>query len=133
MDTPYTQEQWYKMVDMGIGKPVPLPGDFLDAEWVYYRPWGVMRVRSGYHEGAMATLYAFHHGYFDYITCGEAMGVPGWRCAETLADRFLTKLDGTAFRSSCANLITTGEAHKLNGQERAAFRKYDIIYLPDKG
>lgn len=129
MDKPYTDEQWCKMVDAGLSEPVPLSAETLTDEWVYYRPWGVMYVPSGYHQRAMATLFAFASGYPNVCACSTALNIPGYRAMETLADRFISKLDGTAFKSSVGTHITTSEAHKLNGQERAAFRKYDIIYI----
>lgn len=126
---PFTESQWYAMCSAGIGAPVPLHEGELDKPWVYYRPWGVMSVPGGYHTLAMATLFAFHHGYADSIAAGEALGIPGYRINETLADRFLTELEGTAFKSGMGKTITAGRKSSLNTAERQAMRTRSIYYL----
>lgn len=130
---PYTELQWYRMCDMHIGRPTTLAGLADTPMWVYYRPWGLMHVPFGQHQHAMATLYAFHHGYSDYITAARALDVPGYRGSETLADRFLLELEGTAFRSSAGSVITAGRPAHLDAAERQAFRRagLEVHYLED--
>jgi hypothetical protein len=113
---------------------VPLHEADLSHPFVYYRPWGVMFVPSGFHQGAMATLYAFHHGHHRYIPAAEALGIPQYRAAETLADRFLLELEGTAFQSSVASrVLTAGRAANLNTTERLLFQRnsFTIRYVED--
>lgn len=117
MDKPYTDEQWYKMVDSGICEPVPFHTAELESEWVYYRPWGLMYVGSGWHQCAMANLYAFTQGHADFISAARAMDIKGYRAMETLADMFLD-MDGTAFKSSVGNHVTVGKTSNLNAIER---------------
>jgi hypothetical protein len=128
-DYPMTEAQWCHMVDNHIGRPEPLSVDTLPETWVYYRPWGMMFVPFGCHQGAMATLYAFHHGYRSYITAGNEMDIKSYRVCETLADRFLMELDGTAFLSSAGKAITCGRREHLDARERQAFRNFTINYL----
>jgi hypothetical protein len=130
---PYTQEQWWTMCDAHIGPPVPLQDFDLTADpWVYYRPWGVMHVPFGCHQLAMATLYAFHKGHAGSIEAAQALKVPSYRATETLADRFLTELEGTAFRSSTSlRSVVAGRREHLDSRERQAFRSFTIQYLED--
>lgn len=125
---PYTDEQWYLMCDLHMSSPVPLHEADLFQSWVYYRPWGIIYVPSGHHQAAMATLYTFHHGGLRYVAYAEELALPGYRAQETLADRFLTQLEGTAFRSSVSPVIIAGT---LDSRERQAFRSFNIDYLGD--
>ena len=138
MDTetaqPFTDEQWYRMCDMHMCRPIPLHEADLTRPFVYYRPWGLMYVPFGYHQHAMATMFAFHHGHPDYITAGTAMDIPGYRISETLADRFLLELEGTAFQSSAASrVITVGRPESLNTTERLLFQRnsFTIRYISE--
>lgn len=125
MDNLYTAEQWYKMVDSGMCAPVPFHTADLDSEWVYFRPWGLMYVGSGYHQCAMANLYAFQHGHADYIDAAQAMGIKGYRAMETLADMFLD-MDGTAFKSSVGTHITVGKMANLNSTEHRIITRANL-------
>lgn len=128
-DYPFTDEQWYAMCDQNLSRPVPLHEADLSKPFVYYRPWGLMYVPSGYHQGAMATLYSFQQGCLSYLDAGEALGIKSYRVCETLADRFLTDIDGTAFRSAVGRGITAGRPSSLDARERLVFKSTPIIYL----
>lgn len=123
MDNLYTDEQWYKMCDAGLSRPEPLHTADLSKLWVYYRPWGLMQVPSGFHQASMATLYAFYHGYPDYLTMAEAKGVKSYRAAETYADAFLMQIPGTAFRSGVSeDTVFVGNRENLDAAERQTIR-----------
>lgn len=128
---PFTDEQWWTMCDMHMSRPVPLHEADLSHPFIYYRPWGLMYVPFGYHQHAMATMYAFHHGHGDYIDAGKAMAIPPYRYSETLADRFLMELEGTAFQSSAAQVVTVGRPAHLDARERQVFRSHTVRYLED--
>ena len=128
-DEPFTQEQWWKMCDKQMCRPEQLHEADLNLPWVYYRPWGLMVVQSGYHQGAMALLYAFHLGFPCVFDAAEALGINLYRSTETLADRFLLELEGTAFKSSIGSQIVVGKPENLDARERQAFRKFEIQYL----
>jgi len=113
----YTDEQWHMMVNACISQPRPLAGTNLYEPWVYYRPWGLMFVPSGYHQAAMATLFAFHHGHLRAHEYAATLGIKAYRANEELADRFLMELDGTAFKSSVGSKVTTGRMSSLNAIE----------------
>jgi len=122
MDNLYTDSQWYAMVDAGLSAPQPLAtAGFLNDMWVYYRPWGIMYVPTGYHQRAMATLFTIHHGHLDTIDYAASLGIKGYRANEELADRFLMELTGTAFKSSVGQSATTGSLSSLNAIERRIF------------
>jgi hypothetical protein len=128
---PFTEEQWWAMCDSHIGRPEPLAADTMPDVWVYYRPWGIMHVPFGWHQRAMATLYAFHHGRMNHLDFPADPSVPRYRAMETYADRFLLEIEGTAFRSSAGEIITAGSHAQLDARERQAFRRYTIRYLED--
>ena len=128
---PFNDEQWHRMCNAHIDLPVPLHEADLTTPWVYYRPWGLMNVPSGHHQHAMATLYAFHNGYADYMALGKALDIPAYRWVDTLADCFLLEVEGTAFLSSAGKSVTVGSFKKLDAHERQAFRAFNIQYLED--
>ncbi len=129
LNVPFTQRQWWSMCDKNMSHPMPLNEADLDSPWVYYRPWGLMYVPSGYHQGAMSLLYAFHNNQDCYMEFAKDLSIPAYRASETMSDRFLLEVKGTAFKSSVGRSIVTGSPENLNARERQAFRKFDIQYL----
>jgi hypothetical protein len=129
---PYTEEQWYAMCDMRIGKPIPLAGaDLTSHPWVYWREWGLMYVPSGFHQGAMAVLYVFTKGFTNYVGAAIDMNIPTYRACETFAEKFLMELPGTAFKSSVGSRgITVGRLSNLTAIERRIFTDAGLNITP---
>jgi hypothetical protein len=124
-------EQWWAMCDAHCGRPVPLmaPESAQILTWVYWRPHGIFHVPFGYHQQAMALLYAFHHGRLrarDMVVERDLLD------CSPLADAFLMEIPGTAFLSSVGRSIIAGRREHLDRIERIRFGYMDIRYLEDR-
>ncbi len=94
-----TDQQWYKMVDSGMGKPVKLKDADLTKPFVYQRGWGVSYVNPGYHQSAMRLLYTFHLGYTRFSDMIKASDFDTFDEMQQASDAWAL-LPGTAWRSS---------------------------------
>jgi hypothetical protein len=120
---PLTEEQWYRMSDAGAGEARALPGFDVTKSFVYDREYGIFPVNGGYHQQAMAQLCAFHHGFEDagkMIDHLKKQTSKRWETSH-LADMFLEKIPGTAFRSSVGKSVTAGTRHSLTPIEKRIF------------
>lgn len=130
-DFPFTDEQWCRMCDVGLSRPVPLHEADLEEGFVYQRQYGIFYVPMGWHIQARALLLAFHHGHLHAGEYAHELGLTGYHQTEELAERFLTELPGTAFVSSVGSSVIVGRREHLDARERQAFRGMRITYLED--
>jgi hypothetical protein len=120
---PLTEEQWYRMSDAGAGEARALPEFDVTKSFVYDREYGIFPVNGGYHQQAMAQLYAFHHGFADagqMIDHLKSQSSKRWETSH-LADLFIEKIPGTAFRSSVGKCVVSATRHSLTPIEKRIF------------
>lgn len=92
--------------------PVRLQDADLSRPFVYDRRYGVFYVGTAKHAFVMATIYAWDRGYTDYFD----MPIVG--TVTDIADDYLIKTVGTAFRSSLSTKrIVAGKPTNLNDTE----------------
>lgn len=119
----FTREQRWE-IGKYVGKPEPLAKADLDYPFLYVRGYGVMEVGSGYHQIAMATIYAFEKGL-------ESAGDGLWEIGESIEDMaelLLEEYPGVAWMS---NVGSRGiEANSLNHAERTYLK--NVNYLESK-
>lgn len=123
--TPFTDEQWWKMCDAGMGLPLPLAHADLTKPFVYERAYGVFYVPMGHHQRVMSLLLAFQHGMLSTIDLAEKLGLEPH--GET-ADRWLESTPGAAFRSSVGKRIQVPTGKGLTAQERRLFGDFVRIF-----
>lgn len=116
----FTKEQWWAICDY-VSQPEPLVKADFDYPFLYVRGYGLMYVSSGYHQIAMATIYAFEHGL-------EAAGDGLFELnmsIEEMAEALLEEYPGVAWMS---NVGSRGiEANSLNFAERTYLK--EVTYL----
>ncbi len=103
-----TDRQWYKMVDSGMGKPIPLNSADLTKPFVYQRGWGVSYVNPGYHRSAMTLLFTFHKGHVRFSDMLNDEDFDPFNELQQAADAW-AELPGTAWRSSVSNEIMVND------------------------
>ena len=113
--TVFTQRQFYKMCDLNLSHPVALHEADLSRPFVYDRVWGVFYCPSGWHQGAMSLLLAWHHGCDSGVDVARKLGLK-FSCGT--ADQWLESVPGTAFRSSVGKHVVAGHPAALNAVER---------------
>lgn len=108
--TKITDQQWYKMVDNHMSRPVPLNRADLTKPFVYQRGYGVFYVGGGYHPSAMSLLLAWNHGYRSPISYAEDNDLE-YSCGT--ADQWLKETKGAAYLSSVGSSIQLGSNHTV--------------------
>jgi hypothetical protein len=101
------------MVDVGIGKPIPLSIADLTKSFIYQRGWGVSYVNPGCHRSAMTLLFTFHKGYDRVNLMLDSENFDSSNGLQLSADAWAT-LPGIAWRSSVGKSI---EYNDLNASE----------------
>lgn len=124
-----TQEQFWAACDADMSRPVTLKDANRAKPFVYDREYGLFYVNFGYHQQALATLYAWHNG-FDR-SC-DVMEDKGWRDASKAADALMEEYEGIAMMSGVTSILQKKEViafspSKLNQEEKDYFGK--IIYV----
>lgn len=107
-----TEQQWWRISDYA-SQPVPLTEANVSRPFVYSREWGFFYVPMGYHQLAMATLLTFERGRLWVAQEAER--------PDALADNWLEKAPGAAFRSSVSKFVQVGQPRKLTPLERRLF------------
>lgn len=120
-----TQRQFNAACDLGMSEPVPLAQADLQKPFVYDRSIGVIYVPMGYHEGVMGLLQAIQMGLPDRIEAAEKLGV---RDLGDVADHWLERTPGAAFRSSVSRKIKVGTGKGLTPLERRSFGEFDALF-----
>ena len=118
-----TKKQWYRICNAGAGQAQSLAGFDVSKSFVYSREFGIFSVDHGHHQQVMATLYAFNCGFassadmLDDLYHRREMR----KDSSYLADLYLEKIPGTAFRSSVGKCVTTGTRASLTAIEKRIF------------
>lgn len=107
-----TDQQWWRISGCA-SQPVPLKEADVSRPFVYGREWGFFYVSMGHHQLAMATLLTFERGNLWVASEPEE--------ASKLADLWLEKAPGAAFRSSVSKFVQVGQPRKLSPLERRLF------------
>lgn len=123
-----TDEQWYAMCDARMSRAVALRDADLTKPFVYDRRFGLFYVPMGYHQQAMALLYAFHHGVTRTYECADVLGIAYDRVAK-LADRWLSEKSGTCYKSSMHQSIRCWKPGHLSAAELRHFNADAITYI----
>jgi hypothetical protein len=118
-----TQERFWAACDAKMSRPVELRKADLNKPFVYDREFGFFYVNFGYHQQAMALLYAWHKG-FD--RSGDLMIANGWRDSSKAADALMEDYDGIAMKSGVTSMVKKAEVmafspSKLNQEEKDFF------------
>ena len=119
----FTQNQWCKMVDSHMSRPVPLNKADLTKPFVYQRGYGVFYVSGGYHPSAMSLLLAFNHGYRNGVSYANDNNL---EYSQGAADQWLRETDGAAFLSSVGDNIQVG--NNLNMTEQRYFLEGQVVF-----
>lgn len=112
-----TEEQWSRMVELQMARPIPLTEADTSRPFIYSREHGLMYTPMGYHNAAMATLYAWRLGKESYIDLLHLFT----RLPYEAADAFIEFVPGGAFRSSMSSKVQVWNTAKLTPAERRAF------------
>lgn len=125
-----SEEQWYRICDAGAGKARALSEFDVSKSFVYDREYGIFPVAGGYHQQTMAQLCAFHHGFKCAHDMLDHLKQQDGKRRETshLADMFLEKIPGTAFRSSVGKCVTAGTRHSLTPIENRIFGELKFAF-----
>lgn len=123
-----TDEQWYAMCDARMSSAVALRDADLTKPFVYDRRFGLFYVPMGYHQQAMALLYAFHHGETRSWECAKTLGIT-YDGTSKLADRWLSEKPGTCYRSSMNKAIRCWKPGHLSAAELRYFDADTITYI----
>lgn len=118
-----SEEQECRIIDAGGGYARSL-AELADLKsFVYDRKFGVFPVDGGHHQQVMSQLCAFHHGFESAYDMLEHLQKETGKRKETshLADLFIEKIPGTAFKSSVGKCVTTGTRHSLSQIEKRIF------------
>ena len=99
-----TDRHWYKMVDSGMSRPIPLQEADLSKPFVYQRGFGVSYVNPGYHRSAMSLLYTFHKGHVGFSDMLREENFDPFDEFSQAADAW-SELPGTAYLSSVGEEI----------------------------
>ncbi len=107
-----------------MSDPVPLAKADLSIPFVYDRTYGVFYVPFGYHQAAMATLYAWSIQRDNYTEVAIELDAD----SSDLADAWLDNIEGAAFKSSMGKKIQLGHTSRLTPQERRAFSDVTVVF-----
>lgn len=112
-----TDEQWCRMVDLGMERPVALADGDVSKPFIYSREHGFIPTANGYHNAAMATLYAWSKGFNSYLAMRHLYD----RVPYALADLWMEEVAGAAFLSGVSRRIEVWNTAKLTPAERRKF------------
>lgn len=125
-----SDQQFYKLVDLNVSEPIPLRKADLSLPFAYFRGFGVFYVPSGLHMVLTSYLYIWAKGFEDMESFKESIEDKDvyfkHGLHETLADKFLNEIEGSAISSSVGNHILIGTISNLNEEEKQVFSSYDI-------
>jgi len=112
-----TEEQWQRMAELRMSRPIALAEADLSNPFIYSREHGVIYIPLGHHTEARATLYAWRLGKTSYMELPHFTHLP-----QDAADAFMKFVPGAAFRSSVmAKEVHVWNARKVTPAERLAF------------
>ena len=120
----FTEQQWWKMCNVGIGHPITLHEADLTKPFIYHRKYGIFYCSGGYHQSAMSLLLAFDNGLKDGLTAAEHFNLEH---SSGTADYWLGNTPGKAFKSSVSSKVHCGKKGFLTVIERRFFG--DVVYL----
>lgn len=116
---------WQAMCAANMDLPKALTPSRVHTPFVYDRRWGLFTVPGGYHQQAMALLWAWHQGKH---RIADVIGVAGLKSTWEMADAWLEHAPCGAFRSSVGKTIQIACAQRLNSLERRILMPWTEVF-----